>query len=115
MSTSRVYEPIHTLKNLYNCSTASFFPFVYVYGFFKVEYLYYLPKLHRLEPHYQTVRLKARALTGSTFGVYGRFKSEVHTNKESVDNLNFFNDTVFITVMFGSILQPNMTFYLSKR
>ena len=66
-------------------------------------------------PHYQTVRLKARALTGSTFGVYGRFKSEVHTNKESVDNLNFFNDTVFITVMFGSILQPNMTFYLSKR
>ena len=56
MSTSRVYEPIYTVNNLYNCTTASFFPFVYVYVFFKVEYLYYLPKLHRLEPHYQTVR-----------------------------------------------------------
>ena len=35
MSTNRVYEPIYTVKNLYNCSTARFFSFVYVYVFLK--------------------------------------------------------------------------------
>jgi len=37
----------------------------------------------------------------------------MQTKQESVDSLiNFVNDTVLITVMFVSLLQPNPTFYL---
>ena len=36
-------------------------------------------------------------------------------NQEPVGSLNFFNDTMLITVMSMSVLQPNTTFYLSKR
>jgi len=43
---------------------------------------------------------KARALAGSTFGVNGRFRSNIQTKQEAVDSLNLFNDTVLITVMF---------------
>jgi len=57
---------------------------------------------------------KARALTGSTFGIYSRFRW-IQTKQEPVDSLyNYFNDTVHIAVMFVSALQPNTTFNLSK-
>ena len=55
---------------------------------------------------------KARALAGSTFGIYSRFRSEMETKQEPVDSLNFFNDTVLVTVIFVSVLQPNTTFDL---
>ena len=65
-------------------------------------------------PHYQTLRKKTCALTGSTVGVYGRLRSGMRTKQEYVDRLNSFKNTVLITVMFVSVLQPNTTFYLSK-
>ena len=46
---------------------------------------------------------KARALAGSTFGIYSRFRSEMETKQEPVDSLNFFNDTVLVTVIFVSV------------
>ena len=58
---------------------------------------------------------KARALTGSTFGIYSRFRSGLKTKSEPVDSLNFFNDTYLIKVILVSVFQPNKTFYLSKR
>jgi len=39
----------------------------------------------------------------------------MQTKQEPVDGLNFFNDTVLITVMFVSVSQTNTMFYLSKR
>ena len=68
-----------------------------------------------MEPHYQTVGQNTLALTGSTFGVYGQFRSGKPIKQEPVDSLNLFNARVLITVMFVSVLQPNTTFYLSKR
>ena len=46
---------------------------------------------------------KARALAGSTFGIYSRFRSEMETKQEPVDSLNFFNDTVLVTGIFVSV------------
>jgi len=37
------------------------------------------------------------------------------TKLEPVDSINFFNDTLLITVMFVSVLKPNTTFCLSNR
>ena len=43
-----------------------------------------------LVPRYQPdLRQKARALTGSTFGMYSRFRSGMQTKQERVDCLNF--------------------------
>ena len=68
-----------------------------------------------MEPRYQPERQKARALTGSAFGIYSRLRSGMQNKKGPVDKFNFFNDTMLITVIFVSVLQPNTTFYLSKR
>ena len=37
--------------------------------------------------------------------------SGMQTKQEPVDSFNFFNDTVHITVMFVSVLQPNTVLY----
>jgi len=50
-------------------------------------------------------------LTGSTFGIYSRLRSEIETKQKPVDSLNSLNDTVLITVMFVSVLQPSTKFY----
>jgi len=39
----------------------------------------------------------------------------MHANQERDDSLNYFNDTVVLTPMYWSFLQPNKLFYLSKR
>ena len=66
----------------------------------------------RLEPPLSNSTPKKH---GSTFGVNDRFRSNIQTKQEAVDSLNSFNDTVLITVMFLSALQPNTKFYISKR
>ena len=68
-----------------------------------------------MAPRYQQERQKAHALTGSTFGIYSRSRSGLQTKQKPFDSLNFFNDTVLITVMFVPVWQPNMTFYVSKQ
>jgi len=67
--------------------------------------------INLVSPYGETVGQKALALTGSTFGVYGQFRSGKPTKQEPVDSLNLFNARVLITVMFVSVLQPNTTFY----
>ena len=56
-----------------------------------------------LRPRYLPERQKSRALTGSTFGIYSRFRSGMQTKQYPVDSLNFFNDTLLITVMLVSV------------
>jgi len=68
-----------------------------------------------MAPRYQQERQKAHALTGLTFGIYSRSRSGLQTKQKPFDSLNFFNDTVLITVMFVPVLQPKTTFYLSKQ
>jgi len=60
-------------------------------------------------PRYQAERKKnkTRALIGSTFGIYSRFRSGMQTKQELVDSINFFNDPVLITVMLVSVLKLN--------
>ena len=41
---------------------------------------------------------KTYALTGSTFGIFTRFISGMEIKQKPVDSLNFFNDTLLITV-----------------
>jgi len=41
-----------------------------------------------LEPRNEPEGKKARNLTGSTFGIYGRFRSGLKTKQELVDSLN---------------------------
>ena len=55
-----------------------------------------------------------RNLPGSTSDVYGRFKLEMHA-KQRVESVNCSNDTVFLTHVYLSFLQPNKAFYLLKR
>ena len=54
---------------------------------------------------------KARALTGSTFGIDSRFRSGLRTKQEPVYVLTLFNGTVLITVKCVSVLQTNTAFY----
>jgi len=49
-------------------------------------------------------------LTGSTVGIYGRFRSGIQQIQARVDSLNSLNDTLLITVMCVSVLQPITTF-----
>jgi len=39
----------------------------------------------------------------------------MQTKQNPVDSLNFLNDILLIIIMLVSVLQPNTTFYLSKR
>jgi len=39
----------------------------------------------------------------------------MHAKQERVDSLNYSNDTVSLTHVYLSVLQPNKSFYLSKR
>ena len=50
-----------------------------------------------------------RNLPDSTYDVYERFKLWMHAKQECV------LDTVFLTHVYLSVLQPNKWFYLSKR
>jgi len=43
---------------------------------------------YHLEPRYQSERQKARALTGSIFGIYNRFRSGLNRKQEPVDRLD---------------------------
>jgi len=42
-----------------------------------------------VEPRYQPERQKARALTGSAFGIYSRLRSGMQTKKGLLTNLTF--------------------------
>ena len=55
-----------------------------------------------------------RNLPDSTHGKYERFKWGMHANQERDDSLNYFNDTMFLTPVYLSFLQPNKSFYLSR-
>ena len=50
-----------------------------------------------------------------TCDVYERFKLGMHAKQERVESLNYSNDTVFLTHVYLSVLQPNKSLYLSKR
>jgi len=39
----------------------------------------------------------------------------MHAKQERFDSVNYFNDMVFLTPVYLSFLQPNKSFYLSKR
>ena len=116
---------INTVKNLYNdfIILQDFFPawkscFVYVFWSGIWYYLQYIaiylrsasgaplssrtPKKHVLWPVQHLV-------------LYSWFRSRMKTKQKPVDILNHFNDTVLISVMFVSVLQPNTTFYLLKQ
>ena len=82
MRSSRVYEYIYALKNLYN-------------DFIIVQDLFLRIK-----------KVCLRFLSG--FWYYLQCIA-------SYISLNYFNDTVLITVMFVSVLRPNTRFYLSQR
>ena len=43
-----------------------------------------------------------RNLPDSTYGMYERFKWEMHAKQECVDSSNYFNDTVFLTPVYLS-------------
>ena len=50
-----------------------------------------------------------------TYGLYDRFKCGMHEQQERIDSLKYCNGTVVLTPVSLSFLQPNMSFYLSKR
>ena len=56
-----------------------------------------------------------RNLPGSTYDVHERFKLGMHAKQERDERLNYSNDTVFLTHVYLFVLQPNKSFYLSKR
>jgi len=39
----------------------------------------------------------------------------MHVKQKRIDSLRYVNDTVFLTHVYLSFLQPNKSFYLSKR
>ena len=94
--TSRVYEPIYTVKNLYDdfIILQYFFPRVnYVFFTFLSGIWYYLQFIAKLSVWSPAIKQnvkKERVLTGSTFGIYSRFRSRMQTKQEPVDSLNFF-------------------------
>ena len=51
----------------------------------------------------------------STYGICELSKPGMHANQEVDNSLNYSNDTVFLTPIYLSFLQPNKQFYLSKR
>jgi len=51
-------------------------------------------------------------LPNSTYGMYERFKRGMHAKQERVDNLNYFNDKVFLTpVYLPFFATKNKSFY----
>jgi len=39
----------------------------------------------------------------------------MYAKQERVESSNYYNDTVFLTYVYVSVLQPNKSFYLLKR
>ena len=113
MRSSRVYELIYTVKNLYNVflNNTTYFSCVKICFICCFSGIWYYIQVIAI---YLRKRARARALIGSTFCIYSRFRSGMQTKQEPVDSLNMFNDTLVITVMIVNVLQPNTTFYLSN-
>ena len=91
MCPSCVYEPIYTVENLYNhfiILQDFFFRENYVIFMVLSGIWYYLQVIANYPwgAPLSTRTPKARALTGSTFGIYSWFRSGMETKQKPVDS-----------------------------